>query len=184
MDVSPALVADLQAPEAVEPGERPFDHPAVASQAVPGLDTTAADAGDDAALAQGQTEVTVDVTLVGMELVRSATGPAGRLGGMGSMASTVASIIFESCTFAALTRTASGIPWASTTGWRFVPCLPRSVGFLPVSWPPGGRHRGGVQRGPATSTAWRREHRDDIVVPRDQGAPVLPNAQVQLQASR
>ena len=26
MDVSPVLVADLQAPEAVEPGERPFDH--------------------------------------------------------------------------------------------------------------------------------------------------------------
>src|SRR5712691_8795626 len=41
MDVSPVLVADLQAPEAVEPGERPFDHPAVASQAVLGLDTTA-----------------------------------------------------------------------------------------------------------------------------------------------
>src|SRR6266404_5886141 len=56
---------------------------------------------------------------------------------MGSMASTVASI-FESCTFAALTRTASGMPWASTTRWRFVPCLPRSVGFLPVSWPPRG----------------------------------------------
>ena len=45
MDVSPVLVADLQAPEAVEPGERPFDHPAVASQAVLGLDTTAGDAG-------------------------------------------------------------------------------------------------------------------------------------------
>jgi hypothetical protein len=61
---------------------------------------------------------------------------------MGSMASTVASIIFESCTFAALTRTASGMPWASTTRWRFVPCLPGHplgpVGFLPVSWlPPG-----------------------------------------------
>src|SRR2546430_7456287 len=83
MDVSPVLVADLQAPEAVEPGERPFDHPAVASQAVLGLDTTAGDAGDDAALAQGQTEVTVVVTLVGMELVRSATGPAARLGADG-----------------------------------------------------------------------------------------------------
>jgi len=67
MDVSPVLVADLQAPEAVEPGERPFDHPAVASQAVLGLDTTAGDAGDDPALAQGQTEVTVykkDVTFL------------------------------------------------------------------------------------------------------------------------
>jgi hypothetical protein len=36
MDVSPALVADLQAPEAVEPGEHPFVHPPVASQAVLG----------------------------------------------------------------------------------------------------------------------------------------------------
>ena len=83
MDVSPVLVADLQAPEAVEPGERPFDHPAEVSQAVLGLDTTAGDAGDDAALAQGQTEVTIVVTFVGMELVRSATGPAGRLGADG-----------------------------------------------------------------------------------------------------
>jgi len=40
-------VADLQAPEEVELGERLFDHPAVASQAVLGLDTTAGDAGDD-----------------------------------------------------------------------------------------------------------------------------------------
>ena len=54
MDVSPVLVADLQAPDAVEPGERPFDHPAVASQAVLGLDATAGDAGDDAALAQAR----------------------------------------------------------------------------------------------------------------------------------
>ena len=74
MDVSPVLAADLQALEAVEPGERPFDHPPVASQAALGLDTTAGDAEDDASLAQGQTEVTVVVTLVGMELVRSATG--------------------------------------------------------------------------------------------------------------
>ena len=50
-----------------------------------------------------------------MELVRSATGPAGVLVLMGSMASTVESIIFESCTFAALTMTASGMPRASTT---------------------------------------------------------------------
>jgi hypothetical protein len=84
MDVSPVLVADLQAPEADEPRERPFDHRAVASQAVLWLDTTAGDAGDDAALAPGQTEVTVVVTLVGRELARSATGSAARLGADGS----------------------------------------------------------------------------------------------------
>ncbi len=44
MDVSPVLVADLQAPDAVEAGERPFEHPPVACQAVVGLDTTVGDA--------------------------------------------------------------------------------------------------------------------------------------------
>jgi hypothetical protein len=34
MDVSPVLVADLQAPGAVEPGERPFDHPPVGLRTV------------------------------------------------------------------------------------------------------------------------------------------------------
>lgn len=64
MDVSPVLVADLQAPEAVEPGERPFDHLPVASEAVLGLDTTSGDAGDDAELAQGQTEVMVAAEII------------------------------------------------------------------------------------------------------------------------
>src|SRR5690349_12293327 len=43
-DVSSVLVADLQALEAVEPGERPFNHPPVAFQAVLGLGATAGDA--------------------------------------------------------------------------------------------------------------------------------------------
>src|SRR5437899_12434911 len=85
MDVSPVLVADLQAPEGVEPGERPFDHPAVASQAVLGLDTTAGDAGDDAALEQGQTEVTVEAAVRAARLTTRcrgrASGPAERRGG-------------------------------------------------------------------------------------------------------
>lgn len=52
MDVSHVLIADLQAPEAVEPGERPFGLPPVASQPVLGLDASVGDAVDDAALAQ------------------------------------------------------------------------------------------------------------------------------------
>jgi hypothetical protein len=63
MVVSPMLVADLQWPEAVEQGERPFDHPPAASRAVLGIDTTAGDAADDEALrrlrgaAQGEMDV-------------------------------------------------------------------------------------------------------------------------------
>jgi hypothetical protein len=34
MNVGAVLVADLQAPEAVEPGEGAFNHPAVAAQSV------------------------------------------------------------------------------------------------------------------------------------------------------
>jgi hypothetical protein len=131
MDVSPVLVADLQAPEAVEPGERSFDHPAVASQAALRLDTTAGDAGDDAALAQGQTEVTVVVTLVGMELVRSATGPASNR---------------------ARSRRSPG-PRAGCRGRRpqdgaSCPVCRDPFGSCPFLGPPRGRHRGGVQRGP------------------------------------
>lgn len=48
--------------------------------------------------------------------------------------------ILQSWTFAAESLTASGIPLASTTTWRFVPGLPRSVGFGPVLAPPESGH--------------------------------------------
>lgn len=60
--------------------------------------------------------------------------PRGRL--MGLIASTVASSIVVSLTLAAVKRIASGMPSRSTTRCRFVPCLPRSVGFFPVFSPP------------------------------------------------
>ena len=54
-----------------------------------------------------------------------------------------------SCRLAPLRTTPSGVPRASVTRWRFVPGLPRSVGFGPTSappfLPPGWRCRG--QRG-------------------------------------
>src|SRR3712207_371822 len=41
------------------------------------------------------------------------------------------------------------MPLRSTTRWRFEPCLPLSVGFLPVFWPPpGGGYARRVQRRP------------------------------------
>jgi len=72
----------------------------------------------------------------------SACNLAGRLRGrpwgslIGSMASRVDSSIVVSLTLAAVNTIASGMPWRSTTRWRFVPCLPRSVGFGPVFSPP------------------------------------------------
>jgi hypothetical protein len=72
----------------------------------------------------------------------SACNLSGRLRGrprgslIGSMASSVDSSIVVSLTLAAVNTIASGTPWRSTTRWRFVPCLPRSVGFGPVFSPP------------------------------------------------
>ncbi len=80
MDVGAVLVTDLQASEAVELGEGTFDHPAVSSQPVLGLDAAASDAGDDAPRSQGQPQVPIVVTLVGMQLVRPTAGSAAGLG--------------------------------------------------------------------------------------------------------
>lgn len=41
-----------------------------------------------------------------------------------------------SCRLAPLRQKPSGVPRASVTRWRFVPGLPRSVGFGPVAGPP------------------------------------------------
>lgn len=48
------------------------------------------------------------------------------------MASTISSSIVVSATFAPVHFRTSGIPFRSTTRWRFVPGFPLSVGFLPV----------------------------------------------------
>ena len=69
---------------------------------------------------------------------------------MGSIASINSSKTRESWTLAPVSQTASGMPWRSTTRWRFEPDLPRSVGFGPTSWsgpPPFGRDAGAVQAG-------------------------------------
>jgi hypothetical protein len=72
----------------------------------------------------------------------SACNFLGRLRGrprlplIGSMASTVSSSIHMSWTLAALSTTASGMPFLSTTRWRFVPGLPRSVESFQVLVPP------------------------------------------------
>lgn len=81
----------------------------------------------------------------------SAWSLSGRLRGRPSrpgtagMASTRSSRTTESCRLAPVTTSAKGRPRRSTMRWRLLPSLPRSVGFGPVCWPPGGwpppRHR-------------------------------------------
>ena len=53
-----------------------------------------------------------------------------------------------SCRLAPLRQKPSGVPRASVTRWRFVPGLPRSVGFGPVAGPLFSRDRRAVQASP------------------------------------
>jgi hypothetical protein len=76
--------------------------------------------------------------LSGWNLAGRKQGCPGRPRGptSGGMASCRGSSSFESWTFAAERRTASGIPLRSTTRWDLLPRLPRSAGFGPISAPP------------------------------------------------
>lgn len=78
-----AFIAAVQAAASGEPGDRPFDDPAVAAQPGGGLDALGGDAVTDAFLTEPSAQVVVVVALVGMELgwtpaARSAAGADGR----------------------------------------------------------------------------------------------------------
>lgn len=75
MQIGTALVTHGQLAEAIEPDERAFDHPAVATEAFARLDATARNAWDDASLAAGSTTAWVVVALVGVRLDRAPTRP-------------------------------------------------------------------------------------------------------------
>jgi hypothetical protein len=123
-DVGPALVADRQPTEAGEPGERAFDNPAVPTQPFAALDPAPRDAGNDAALATGAAATAVVVAFIGVQLSRASPRPAHcRIGGT---ASSSGSSMVLSCTFAGVSRKASGMPAASTRTWRLLPGLARS----------------------------------------------------------
>jgi hypothetical protein len=74
MDVGATLVADGEAAEAGEPGERALDNPTVAPQALGTVDAAPGDARHDPAVAAGPVAGGVVVGLVGVEL----GGPAPR----------------------------------------------------------------------------------------------------------
>jgi hypothetical protein len=71
MDIATSLVADGESAVAGEPGERPLDHPAMATELLTGLDDFASDATADAALTQVLAAAGDVVRLVGVELQRA-----------------------------------------------------------------------------------------------------------------
>jgi len=78
MNVATPLVADREAPEPMQPGERSFNDPAVAAEFLGRLDALAGDPGHDAAQTTAEAQHPIVVGLVGMELVRATTRPAAR----------------------------------------------------------------------------------------------------------
>jgi len=136
MDGDEALVAHAESAEPVEPCLRALDHPMMPAQPLTRLDTDPGYPGHDVIAQQVFATVPPIIRLVTMQLLRPA--PWGRPHGrwMGGTASSACSNAFESVTLAGVRTWASGTPWASTTRWRFVPGLPRSVGDGPVVWPP------------------------------------------------
>jgi hypothetical protein len=73
MDIGPTLVADGEPPEAIEPGQGAFHHPAVPTQALARLDLLASNADLDVAFRQRLPAARDIIGLVGMPLVRPLT---------------------------------------------------------------------------------------------------------------
>lgn len=75
MDVASALVAGDEPAEAVNPGERAFDHPPVPTQLLTGLDAASCNAGSNPPTAASLSAASMIVCLVGVQLVWSASRP-------------------------------------------------------------------------------------------------------------
>jgi hypothetical protein len=73
VDVGASLVADGQAPEAVEPGVGAFGHPSVAAELFAALDTASGDARHDPARPAFVPTLSGIVSFVGVQLVRAAS---------------------------------------------------------------------------------------------------------------
>lgn len=69
VDISPALVAHLEAAEAVEPRTGTLDDPAVTTQALAAMDASTSDSWRDGALAQLMTATPAVIGFVGVQLL-------------------------------------------------------------------------------------------------------------------
>jgi hypothetical protein len=136
MDVVSPLVANREPAVLRKPGQRALHYPPVSAQLFRTLHTLSGYASLDASLLQGLRTLLVIVGFVGVQLLRTLPRAAlpGRL--IDSMESKSCAKTVESWTLAALSITASGMPFLSETRWRLEPAFPLSVGFLPVFGPP------------------------------------------------
>jgi hypothetical protein len=128
------VVADREPAERDEPCLRPLHNPPVPAQPLAGLHASARDAGRDPAVPQSLAAGRVIVSFVAVDLGRAPARPAGLTRGTADRlnASTSGSRSLESSTLAAESCTARGTPCRSTSTWKLLPALPRSVGLGPV----------------------------------------------------
>lgn len=76
VDVEPAFVSDGESAKSVDPREAAFDDPSVAAELLAGLDASPRDTWLDLTTAAGTTAATVVISLVGVQLVWSASRSA------------------------------------------------------------------------------------------------------------
>ena len=152
MQISPPLVAHLQAPKAIQPTQDTLDDPAMLAQPFARFDPAPGDPWPNPACPQPLPIGLRVIGFVGVQLGRTASRRGRRIVGM---ASTSSSNMVVSCMLAPMCRIANGVPRPSTIRWRFDPALPRSVGLRPVFWPPLARVHSPRPARPASSQCGR-----------------------------
>ncbi len=153
MDVGAMLVADGEASEAGEPGERALDHPAVAAEAIGAFDAPARDARGDGPLAALGAAAAVVVGLVRVELAGPTAGPAQAAAHARHDVQHGREQLAVVAVGPARASKPSGVPRASTTRWRLrSPGGPGRWGsgrsWCPATSAPFCRDRGAVDRRP------------------------------------
>ena len=134
MNVGPALIADAQPLERVQPGEAALDHPALRAQAGAVGDAAAGDPRSDPTLAELAPVAVVVVAAIGEQLPRRRRGRP-RLPRIGGTASTSGISWVTSLRLPPVSVTASGMPLVSQIRWCLEPGRPRSTGDGPT-WSP------------------------------------------------
>ena len=71
MNISPSLIAHLQAPKPIQPRERSLHHPAMPAQALAGVNALSSNSRDDVPVTQGLTMTGRVICLISMQLVRT-----------------------------------------------------------------------------------------------------------------
>ena len=147
-DVGASLAADCQPPEAAEPSERAFHHPAMPSETFGAVDTAPGNPRLDGAPPQHPSAMREVIALISMELCRS---PLRYADAMADRRHRLDHRREEAAVVDVCRGKAQGEwdaldigPLASVMRWRLDPARPRSVGLGPVSSPPFGGNRGTV----------------------------------------